>query len=444
MTKVKSNENVHSSVLGTFEGQCADADITNKNGLDITREVWQYVFSSEDYKQAIDLGWYIGFLGHPEDPGCMDFEHACIVMREGHLDDDGKVYGRFELIDTPVGRIVKAFIDAGVTFGISVRGAGDIVANSVDPETFVFRGFDLVSFPAYPEAIPTFSAVAASTDVEKQQRYKIACDCVRNNLDSITSASAVKVLKSQFAKQSEEYKLLDEKEKSLEHNSSEDEPAEDISEQKIEAMTDLYLSEKRKSDMLSAELAKVRIEAAKTASAAQKKLSRVKLLASTQMDELTSMYEACQGELNETKNKLDSSEKANLKYKQRVDSATSSLKAKDKIIASLKAELSKTVEECDKVKSRVSDLDASNQSLQRKVQASEKLVKEYQQAYANFYSSAAGIKSSHVNVSSNTSVADLRKILGGTSCEQPSNVFVRPDQVEILDEDDNQDDLVTL
>lgn len=84
------------SILGTFEGECADANITNENGLDITRDVWETVFNSDEYKKAIKLGWYIGFLGHPEDPNCMDFEHACIVMREGYIDRDGKIYGKFE------------------------------------------------------------------------------------------------------------------------------------------------------------------------------------------------------------------------------------------------------------------------------------------------------------------------------------------------------------
>ena len=119
------------NVLGVFEGECADANITNNNGLDITVPVWQEVFDSDIFKQGIENGWYIGFLGHPEDPGCMDFRHGCIIMIEGYIDEDGKVYGKFNLIDTPVGRIVKSLIDAGVKFGISVRGAGDIENNSV-------------------------------------------------------------------------------------------------------------------------------------------------------------------------------------------------------------------------------------------------------------------------------------------------------------------------
>ena len=181
-----------STVIGVFEGECADSNITNENGLDITRPVWEVVFSSEEYTRAIEMGWYIGFLGHPDDPGCMDFEHACIVMTEGHIDANGKVHGKFNLIDTPVGRIVKAFIDAGVIFGISVRGAGDIINNSVDPETFVFRGFDLVAFPAFPESIPVFTEIAASTKIDDQRTYKAVCAAIQKNVPSISDDRTLK------------------------------------------------------------------------------------------------------------------------------------------------------------------------------------------------------------------------------------------------------------
>ena len=144
---------VNSAIIGSYTGEVLDSEITNKNGLDITRDVMEVVFASDDYKEGIENGWFIGFLGHPEDPDCQDFKNGCIVMTEGHIDDDGKCYGTFNLIDTPVGQVVKKFIDAGVKFGISIRGAGDIIGNSVDPETFVFRGFDLVAFPAYPNSM---------------------------------------------------------------------------------------------------------------------------------------------------------------------------------------------------------------------------------------------------------------------------------------------------
>lgn len=236
------------AIIGTFEGECADSNITNKNGLDITREVWENVFASEEYAEGIEHGWLIGYLGHPEDPACQDFMNGCIVMTDGYIDDNGKIYGKFNLIDTPVGQVVKKFIDAGVKFGISVRGAGDIYNNSVDPDTFVFRGFDLVAFPAYPESVPEFTAIAASTDVETQKKYKAVCAAVRTNLDAINSAEALDVIQAQFAKQSDEYKLIEDKKNEIRGcdnaESVEESEEVDIRDQRVSGMTQLYLDTK--------------------------------------------------------------------------------------------------------------------------------------------------------------------------------------------------------
>ena len=180
-----------SPILGTYEGEALDTNITNNNGLDITSEVIEAVLESEDYAVGIENGWFIGFLGHPEDPNCMDFKDGCIVLTDMELNSDGKVHASFNLLDTPVGRVVKTLQDAGVKFGISIRGAGDIIDQSVDPDTFVFRGYDLVSFPAYPNSIPTFTEIAASTNIETQKKYKAVCAAVRKNLSSITSASTI-------------------------------------------------------------------------------------------------------------------------------------------------------------------------------------------------------------------------------------------------------------
>ena len=171
MRQVKASS-IASSIIGTYEGEALDPQITNKNGLDITREVMTKVLESEDYADGIKNGWFIGYLGHPEDPDCQDFKNGCIVMTDMSIESDDKVHAKFNLVNTPVGQVVKSFIDAGVKFGISIRGAGDIIGNSVDPDTFVFRGFDLVAFPAYPESIPEFKEIAASTNSVTRKKYQ--------------------------------------------------------------------------------------------------------------------------------------------------------------------------------------------------------------------------------------------------------------------------------
>lgn len=437
------------SILGTYEGECADANITNANGLDITRPVWETVFTSEDYKKAIDLGWYIGFLGHPEDPNCMDFEHACIVMTEGHIDDNGKVYGKFNLIDTPVGKVVKAFQDAGVVFGISVRGAGDIVDNSVEPDTFVFRGFDLVTFPAFPDSIPTFTAVAASTDASTRAKYQKVCAAVNTNLKDITSTETLDIIQSQFAKQSKEYAAIEARKCELKQSCNTDdaeditdEELEDITAEKIRCMTNLYLDQVEANRQLSSENALLRNQIKTIESSFNRKISSLKRITSSQISDIRSESEQIK---RDSKSAVLQSKSENLKYKQKIDAANSEIRNKNSIISKLRAKLDETVNEVSAAKDRTSNLDASNRKLKADIKAAQKLVDEYQEAYATLYAAATGVHLENISITASTSVKELQDIISGTSTANISSVFVEPQPVEILEDDDNaEDDLITI
>ena len=114
--KVESNVEPKGSVLGTYTGKCCDYNVLNNNEMHLSRKLFEFLMESEEYKRAMEYYHYIGFLGHPVDCDCQDYEHACIVMKDMRLLDNGQIEGDFDLVDTPVGRIVKAFIDAGVKF----------------------------------------------------------------------------------------------------------------------------------------------------------------------------------------------------------------------------------------------------------------------------------------------------------------------------------------
>jgi len=422
---VKTAEDVNDiTVLGTFEGECADSNITNLNGLDITREVWETVFESQEYKQAIDLGWYIGFLGHPEDPNCMDFEHACIVMKEGRIDDNGKVYGKFNLIDTPVGRIVKAFQDAGVTFGISVRGAGDIIDNSVDPESFVFRGFDLVSFPAYPEAIPEFKDVAASTDANVRKKYKIVCNAVRDNVKDLDTCESIDILQSQFAKQSDEYKMLEARKAEIE-----DEDRLDITDEKVEGMTQLYLDVVECNKNLQEHVRQLKSELRSSDSRAARKIHSIERIMSAQLegldnelDRVTASCDTYRRKCLELRGEIKSLRSSNLKYKQKINASSSEISTKESIISKLRSDLNETVNAASDMESRTSNLDAKNKKLQKEIisannalKAAEAVIQDYQDAYANLYSNALGVRLNNISVTASTSVKELQDMINGSS-----------------------------
>ena len=451
---IKSKDKI--SIIGKYSGECADATVTNENGLDITREVWENVFSSDIYKQALENGWYIGYLGHPEDPNCMDFKNACIVMTECHIDDDGKVYGEFNLIDTPVGRIVKSFTDSGVTFGISVRGAGDIIDHSVDPETFVFRGFDLVTFPAFKDAIPTFQEIAASTDTKAVNNYKKVCASVNKELENITSCQTLETLKEQFPKQSHTYQNLQSRKNVLQNEDIEE--VEDIKDTKIKCLTDLFLREKDKTKKLTDELNKYKENSYKENIKTSKYLARLNRIVANQTKTVNEIENDVYAELDEIKNKnailqstniklkqqaneLKQEVKAvkskNLQYSMKIEASESTLKAKDDIVDKLNKKLDKTVIEASKAAENASNLDEELSSQADKILASQRLIEGYQDAYASLYSQVIGVNLNNVSVDASTSVEDLQKKILASSNVSTVDEDLSVSTVDLADDSDN-------
>ena len=441
--KVTSNI-VDTAILGTFEGECLDTQITNLNGLDITEEVIQTVLDSEEYKTGIDNGWFLGFLGHPEDPACQEFMNACIVLTDMWMEDNGKVYAKFNLIDTPVGQIVKKFIDAGVTFGISIRGAGDILGNVVDPETFMFRGYDLVAFPAYPESIPTFTAIAASTNANDRKKYQTICAAVKENLDSITSASAIEVLKSQFAPQSDVYKALESRENDIKCTDTIN-----IDAQKVEAMTDLYLASEARVAILESENQKLRMENNSIMAASKRKVKALQRISDEQIgDTLTSLdtvmasRDSLRRDVKSLKDQLRTEKRNNLIYTQKITASENKIEEKDSIIADLKSKLRETVTASTKQRSQASNLDSETRRLNAELKACKDNLLAYQKAYADIYANALGVHLDDINVTASTSVEQLESIIDGAI--NTANIPARADMLDgyITEIDEDSDDLI--
>lgn len=401
------------TILGVYEGECADATITNENGLDITREVWENVFDSEDYRKGIEHGWFIGFLGHPEDPGCQEFKDGCIIMTEGHIDADGKVYGKFNLVDTPVGRIIKTYIDAGVEFGISVRGAGDIVDNSVDPDTFVFRGFDLVAFPAFPDSIPTFSEIAASTDVSKRMKYKAVCAAVDTNVANIRSTETLKQLKSSFAPQSKQFKEIEQRISELQDD--EDLDLQAIQGLKLSCMTDMYLDAVETCRQLQSENDKLKNSLRDVKASYDRKVRIMNRVMGAQQSDLSRYCDKLEADRSSLSSKLLAANKKNLTYECKINASSETIKSQRRKISDLEHELNETVAESQGVQKTSSNLEGELATLRSEVTATKKMLAEYQNAYASLYAAAAGVDLSNVPITASTSLKSLQSMIQSSS-----------------------------
>lgn len=459
-TAVKASSTSKSSVIGEFTGKCGDYSVHNNNDMKLGRKLFEILFASEDYKRAMKNRYYIGFLGHPEDPNCMDFKDACIVMTECHIEDNGDVMGTFDLIDTPVGRVVKAFIDAGVTFGISIRGAGDVDANGeVNPETFIFRGFDLVTFPAYNDAVPTFREIAASTDIDKKRKYNIVCSTLTRNLQDITSSEALNLIQSQLTPGSEEYNAVEARKAELAETavegSDESLDGEDLTQEKLEGMTQLYLQATETIADLQKQLIEANDKAARVESTCNRKLRTVRRIAASQIADLTHELQSVTASNkvlvaanSKLKNEVQVAAEDNLKYSHKIEANSQTIAQKDSTISKLRAELGETVTASTRLENRASNLGEKCESLSVRVEAAEQRVFEYQQAYANMLANALGIHLENLPISASTSPDELRQMItGGTST---SNIAAKPStQVESLElvepsDSDNVDDIVTL
>ena len=443
------------TVIGTFSGKCCDATVSNNNDMFLGEDLFNNLFQSEEYKRALENGYYIGFLGHPEDPGCMDFEHACIVMTECHMDSNGEIFGTFDLVDTPVGRIVKAFIDAGVTFGISIRGAGDIAGDgTVDPETFVFRGFDLVTFPAYDDAVPTFKEIAASSDLDKQVKYKKVCATINKSLQSIKSNTTLETIQAQFNENSDEYKVIEDRKNELEDDGIEDVDTEEILADKVKGMTQLYLEQVEANTSMRKEVIELKRQLIQAKTDNRRRLSAVKRITASQIDSLegelasvTGSYRASVAASSKLKKQIEQLKKDNLKYTHKIEANSKTICERDSTISDLEARLRKTVTASSKVENRASNLDEEVKSLRARVEAAEQMVLNYQQAYANMYANALGVHLENLSVTASTSVSELKDMIsaGTNTSGMTAAPFVEPEPYEVTDiEDEDDGEMVTL
>jgi len=443
-------------ILGTFTGKCCDGNVFNNNDMKLSTELFENLFASDEFKRAMKNRYYIGFLGHPADPGCMDYRNACIVMTECHLESDGTVVGTFDLVDTPVGKVVKSFIDAGVTFGISIRGAGDVDGEgNVDPESFVFRGFDLVTFPAYDDCVPEFQEIAASSDLDKQVKYKKVCASVMSNLQSITSAESLKTLKEQFKEGTKEYKAIDDRLQALTASETLD-----LTDEKVRGLTKLYASATKEIDNLKERVAELsrqlkdeKFKVYNTEVACSKKIASVKRIAREQLrdvnDELSTVTASCdmykrkalkfERQSNEFAGQIQSLKASNLKYNQKIEASSIAISQKDSTISELEQQLHETVAANTQFKKEASNRDDNVRSLQKRVEAAEQMVLDYQEAYANMYANALGVHLSEFSISASTSVKDLQKLI--TAKTISSTEYSDFDELEIAD---SEDDIATI
>ena len=145
-------------ILGRLVGVIADTKNKTRNDRKYGLNLWKKVFDDPIMKEKIANRCVFSELGHPEDRAEIDMGKVCACLAEQpKLGKDGKLYGVFDILDTPNGKLLKTLCDYGTTVGISSRGTGDLYTDengdeAVDPDTYQCECFDVVLIPAVESA----------------------------------------------------------------------------------------------------------------------------------------------------------------------------------------------------------------------------------------------------------------------------------------------------
>lgn len=156
-----SGDCVRPGCLGQLRGPIADWNDSTRNRRYYSRELWVKVFETDWVKEALHTHTLFGEADHPEERIEPLLTKAAVVLTDYEfLEDEKMIYGTFDILDTPSGRILRTLADYGCELGVSSRGRGNLINRNgrqeVDPDSYVFGGFDVVALPAVKKARQVF------------------------------------------------------------------------------------------------------------------------------------------------------------------------------------------------------------------------------------------------------------------------------------------------
>lgn len=106
-----------------IEGIFMQGDLKNRNGRIYPSQVLEKEMNRYN-KDFIQTKRALGELGHPDGPQINGdrVSHLITEMKR----DGSNFVGKAKILGTPMGNIVKTFIDEGVKVGVSTRGLGSV------------------------------------------------------------------------------------------------------------------------------------------------------------------------------------------------------------------------------------------------------------------------------------------------------------------------------
>lgn len=147
---VEAKDNGEKSYV--IEGVFAQADQKNRNGRVYPKAIMEKAVAKYVQEQ-VSKKRSVGELNHPEGP-TVNLDKVSHLITELKLVGND-VIGKAQILDTPMGKIVKGLLEGGVQLGVSTRGMGSLEQKNgimYVKNDFILSTVDIVQDPSAPDA----------------------------------------------------------------------------------------------------------------------------------------------------------------------------------------------------------------------------------------------------------------------------------------------------
>jgi hypothetical protein len=135
-----------------IEGIFAQSEQKNRNGRIYPKQIMENAVDKYINEQ-VKSKRSVGELNHPDGPTInLDKVSHLITNLEWNNND---VIGKAQILETPMGKIVKGLLDGGVQLGVSTRGMGSLEQRNglmYVKDDFILNTVDIVQDPSAPTA----------------------------------------------------------------------------------------------------------------------------------------------------------------------------------------------------------------------------------------------------------------------------------------------------